>query len=512
MSLWAGLRLAALLVAACSGWACGAAGDDAGRAAPDEAAAGRPADAETGDAAGGQQLELASFGAELGAFAEQRGDLEEIASRGRVRALVTLSKTHYFLDGATQRGLAYEGLREFEVFLNQRLGRKALPVRVVVIPVHRDELLPALERGLGDLAAANLTVTPERLERVDFAAPFADTVRELVVTGPSGPVLTTLDDLAGAEVHVRRSSSFWGSLEALNASFVGRGLEPVRIEPAEEFLETEDLLEMVNAGVLPATVADEHIARFWSSVLDNLRVNDGLPIREGGAIAWAVRRDAPRLTAIVSEFARTNQAGTLTANVLLARYLRDNAWVRNPLAGGDRRRFDTSVELFRTYGERYGFDYLMLTALAYQESQLDQSVRSHVGAIGVMQIKPDTAADPNVGIMGIDTIENNIHAGTKYLAFLRERYFADPQIPRLDRHLLLFAAYNAGPARVAKLREEAAESGLDPNRWFGNVEVVAARRIGRETVQYVANIAKYYVAYTRAAALRPSAGPETAGD
>ncbi len=499
MNLWAGLRLAAVLAAACTGWACGAAGDDAARAAPDEAAAGQPAVAETGDAAGGQQLELASFGGEAGAFAEQRGDLEEMVTRGRVRALVTLSKTHYFLDGATQRG-------------NQRLGRKALPVRVVVIPVHRDELLPALERGLGDLAAANLTVTPERLERVDFAAPFADTVRELVVTGPSGPVLTTLDDLAGAEVHVRRSSSFWGSLEALNASFVGRGLEPVRIEPAEEFLETEDLLEMVNAGVLPATVADEHIARFWSSVLDNLRVNDGLPIREGGAIAWAVRKDAPRLTAIVSEFARTNQAGTLTANVLLARYLRDNAWVRNPLAGGDRRRFDTSVELFRTYGERYGFDYLMLTALAYQESQLDQSVRSHVGAIGVMQIKPDTAADPNVGITGIDTIENNIHAGTKYLAFLRERYFADPQIPRLDRHLLLFAAYNAGPARVAKLREEAAEGGLDPNRWFGNVEVVAARRIGRETVQYVANIAKYYVAYTRAAALRPSAGPETTGD
>ena len=452
-----------------------------------------------------RQLELAAFDSEFGAANEFRGDLEEIVERGFVRALVTPSRTHYFLDGATQRGLTYEGLREFETFLNRRLGGGPVAVRVLIIPVHRDELLPALERGLGDLAAANLTVTPERLEQVDFAAPFANDVRELVVTGPAGPALHTLDDLAGAEVHVRRSSSFWASLEALNEAFAARGLEPVAIEPAEEFLETEDLLEMVSAGVLPATVADQHIARFWGGVLDHLTVHESFSIREGGSIAWAVRKDAPGLTEVVGEFTRRHQAGTLTTNVLLNRYLRDNAWVRNPLAGEELQRFERAVGLFREFGERYDFDPLMLTALAYQESRLDQSVRSGAGAIGVMQIKPETAADPNVGVAGIDRLENNIHAGTKYLDFLRARYFSEPAIPQLDRHLMLFAAYNAGPARVAKLRAEAAEMGLDPDRWFGNVEVVAARRIGRETVQYVANIAKYYVAYSRSTALQAPA-------
>lgn len=504
-------QMTATLLVALLTVACAPSRDDAPSDVPAGAAVAESPAVEGPTAIEERQLELASFDSKLGAFAEFRGGWDEIVERGYVRALVTPSRTHYFLDGATQRGLTYEGLREFEAFLNRRLGRGTLAVRVLIIPVHRDELLPALERGLGDLAAANLTVTPERLERVDFAAPFADNVRELVVTGPSGPALHTLDDLAGVEVYVRRSSSFWASLEALSADFAARGLEPVKIEPAEEFLETEDLLEMVSAGVLPATVADEHIARFWGGVLDHLTVHDGFPIREGGAIAWAVRKDAPGLTEVVGEFARKFRVGTLTTNVLLGRYLRDNAWVRNPVAAGDWKRFEATVGLFRTYGERYGFDHLMLTALAYQESKLDQSVKSSAGAVGVMQIKPETAADPNVGIPDIHRLEDNIHAGARYLDFLRDRYFSDPRIPQLDRHLLTFAAYNAGPARVAKLRAEAAEMGLDPNRWFGNVEVVAARRIGAETVQYVANIAKYYVAYSRAAALAAGAGREVAG-
>jgi membrane-bound lytic murein transglycosylase MltF len=140
----------------------------------------------------------------------------------------------------------------------------------------------------------------------------------------------------------------------------------------------------------------------------------------------------------------------------------------------------------------------MLAALAYQESGLDQSVRSKAGAIGVMQMLPSTAADPNVGIPDITDLENNIHAGTKYLRFIRDRYVSDPAIDSLNQTLFTFAAYNAGPARITKLREEAARTGLDANQWFGNVEHVAAKQIGRETVQYVSNISKYWVAYSLA--------------
>ena len=137
----------------------------------------------------------------------------------------------------------------------------------------------------------------------------------------------------------------------------------------------------------------------------------------------------------------------------------------------------------------------MLAALAFQESKIDQDKRSHAGAVGVMQVLPTTAKDKNINIADIEKIDPNIHAGTKYLRFMMDRYFDDPKIDRLNRGLLAFASYNAGPAKISKLRKEAAAMGLDPNLWFRNVEVVAAKRIGRETVNYVSNIFKYYLAY-----------------
>ncbi|MGI9317926.1 MAG: transglycosylase SLT domain-containing protein, partial [bacterium] len=185
----------------------------------------------------------------------------------------------------------------------------------------------------------------------------------------------------------------------------------------------------------------------------------------------------------------------LLGNITLKRYLKENKWARNALSAEELKKHDSVVTLFRKYADMYDFDYLKTIALAYQESQLDQSKRSPAGAIGMMQLLESTASDPNVGIDGIEKLEANIHAGTKYLRFLRDRYFEDPAIDPLNRMLLSFAAYNAGPARINKLREDAEREGFDPNRWFNNVEVIAAKQIGRETVQYVGNIYKYYIAY-----------------
>jgi membrane-bound lytic murein transglycosylase MltF len=450
-------------------------------------------EATMADAEGPQQFD--SFDSELWLDQEWVGDLDGMVERGVVRALVVYSLGQYFLDGATQRGVTYEGLAEFEKFLNQRLGSRTVKVGVLIIPVQRDELLPALERGLGDIAAANLTITQSRLERVDFSNPLLSDVRELVVTGPAADAPRSLDDLAGREVHVRRSSSYWRSLEIFNDDLRSRGLKPVGLVPAEEFLQDEDLLEMVNAGLLPATIVDSHKALFWAGIFDNIRVHQDLAVRTGGQIGWAFRKDSPQLAEMVNAFVSQHKTGTLIANVVLNRYLKGTSWARNAVAGEDRNRFESMVGIFRTYGERYDFDHLMLTALAYQESGLDQTARSAAGAVGIMQVLPSTAADANVGIPDITTLENNVHAGTKYLRFVRDRYFSDPEMDPLNQTLFTFAAYNAGPARVGRLREEAARNGLDANVWFGSVEHVAAKRIGRETVQYVSNIAKYWVAY-----------------
>jgi membrane-bound lytic murein transglycosylase MltF len=192
--------------------------------------------------------------------------------------------------------------------------------------------------------------------------------------------------------------------------------------------------------------------------------------------------------------------GSLQGNILINRYIRDFKWVENALASENYGRFEDVVAIFDKYGEQYGMDYLLLAAQGYQESRLDQSARSHVGAIGIMQLLPTTAADPNVGIPDISTPEANIHAGVKYVEFLRSRYFNDPAIDTVNQTLLAMASYNAGPNRIATLRKKAAAQGLDPNKWFGNVEVVVAKEVGRETVQYVANIYKYYVGYRMAMA------------
>lgn len=423
------------------------------------------------------------------------GDFDAMVKRRRIRALVIHNKMMYFLDQGRQRGASYELLKQFEEFINEPNKSEALKIELIFIPVNRDEILPALTAGKGDIAAANLTVTSERMQQVDFSDPLISEVRELVVTGPSGPNVSDLDSLAGQQVHVRMSSSYYESLISLNDAFEARGLPPVRIKAADEYLEDSDLLEMVNAGLIPMVIVDSHKAQFWSEIFSNITVHEEVAVNTGGQIAWATRKDSPVLAQTINEFVNSHKKGTLLGNILYKRYLKENKWVRNALSEGDLQKFEDTLALFKKHANRYEFDWLMVAAQAYQESGLDHSKRSPSGAVGIMQVLPSTAADPNVDIPNIEQLEANIHAGTKYLRFLQDRYFSAQELETADRYLFAFAAYNAGPARVAKLRKEAPAMGLSPDRWFGDVEVVAAKRIGRETVQYVSNIYKYYLAY-----------------
>jgi membrane-bound lytic murein transglycosylase MltF len=423
------------------------------------------------------------------------GDFDAMVEERVIRVLVTYSKTNFFLDGGTQRGITAEALREFESALNKELKLGRRPLHVAAIPVLRDQLIPYLEEGRGDMAAASLTITPERQQQVDFSLPIARDISELVVTGPRSPVISGIDDLAGKRVFVRSSSSYRESLDALNASFRERGLDEIVIAEASEYLETEDLLEMVNAGLIKITIADEYLAGFWSQVLPNIVAREDLAIATGRNIGWAVRRDATGLKEPVDRFVKTFHAGSLLGNTLINRYLKNTKYVKNALAGKDQERFAEIIHLFRKFSAQYNFDSLMIAAQAYQESRLDQAVVSRAGAIGVMQLLPSTAADKSVGIPDISTIENNIHAGTKYLRYIVDHYFDDPAIDEINRTLFAFASYNAGPNRIRRLRAKAAEQGYDPNIWFRNVEIVVSNEVGLQPVEYVRNIFKYYTAY-----------------
>jgi membrane-bound lytic murein transglycosylase MltF len=428
------------------------------------------------------------------ASAPAAGDLEAIRQRGFLRVLVVANKTHYLVDRGRQYGISHDMVRAFEDALNAATPKR--PKRGVVavfIPVRRDELLKRLQENRGDIAVANLTDTVERERLVDFSLPFIDNVREVLASGPASAPVSSLDDLAGKAVYVRRSSSFYSHLLALNQDFAARNLPPIRIQEADEHLEAEDLLEMLNAGLIQYTIVDQHIGEFWAPIFEQVELHSDLAIATGQKIAWALRKGTPQLKEQVDRFMARNRIGSFTGNDIYRRYLKNTKWVKGAVHEREMERFNRTIQYFRTYCDRYQFDPLMLAAQGYQESGLDQKRESPVGAIGVMQLMPDTGRELRVG--DIRQEEANIHAGAKYMRRLIDTHFDEPGVDDFNRTLFAFAAYNAGPGRVASLRREAGQRGLDPNQWFQNVETVAAIRIGRETIQYVANIAKYFIAY-----------------
>jgi membrane-bound lytic murein transglycosylase MltF len=419
-----------------------------------------------------------------------RGDFDGMLERRAVRACVPYSRTLYFNDKGAQRGLVADGLKDFEVALNKKYKLKNRPMTVVALPTTRDELLLGLQNGTCDLAAGNLTITPERAKSVDFSAPIRRNLIEIVVTGPASPPLATLDDLAGQEVHVRRSSSYYASLERLNARFKAERKPLVKLTLVPDALEDEDMMEMLGAGLLKLIVVDDWKAGIWAGLVPKIKPRKDLALSEAGDTGLAFRKDSPKFAAEVNQFIKTHPGAFAARAKSYPAYLKR---LQNATAETDWQRFEKTVALFRKYADRYSFDYLMVAALGYQESRLDQNARSHVGAIGIMQLMPQTAAGLKVG--DVTQTEPNIHGGVKYLREIYDKHLDTTGVDELNRTLFAIAAYNAGSGRVANLRTEAAQKGLDPNVWFNNVELIAARRVGQETVVYVRNIYKYYVDY-----------------
>jgi len=438
------------------------------------------------------------------------GDLDGMIERRVLRAAVPYGGYQYYYEKGVPKGAVWEMLKRLEKHLNDELGRQHIRVYVTAIPMGRDALIPALLNGNADLIAADLTETESRDQLVDFTRPLLTDINEIVVSGPKAPPIKTLDDLAGRSLFVRPSSSYYEHLLSLGLEFRERGLEPPEVVAASELLEAHDILEMVNSGLVAATIVDDYKAEFWRAVFPDLTLHRELVVHAGGQTSWAHRKNSPELAALLSGFMRIYGKGTLVGNDTYSRYLSQVERIRCA-DGWQRTGYPARLEeAFRSSGEEFGFDWLMLTAQGLQESRFRQNRKSPAGAVGIMQIKPSTAADKNVNIPDISSVENNIRAGAKYMRFIADRYFANGDMDELNRWLFTLAAYNAGPARITRLRNEARDEGRDPNQWFDSVEIVAGRRIGRETVTYVSSIFKYYVGYQlvekRASAVRASFG------
>ncbi|WP_317987888.1 MltF family protein [Hyalangium gracile] len=451
----------------------------------------------------GLKLALDSFITEhvLTEYASERftGDLAAIRKRGVLRVLTRNNPITYFLHRGEQYGFDFELARAAAEEMGVRLE--------IVVPPSRDLLIPWLNEGRGDVIAASLTVTPERSAEVAFSRPYLF-VEEVLVQRASGPKLASLAELKGQKIHVRASSSYHSTLLALQKTH-----GPFEIVQEPEDLETEALLDRVAEGEIPFTVADSHLLTAEQSYRDGLEAAFPLPVegapasKEGSrGIAFAVRKDATKLRGFLDGFVKKMYRGTLY-NMWRKRYFENSrrvteAKVERVEVSGTLSPYDS---IFQSYSSRYGMDWRLMAAQAYQESRFNPKLKSWVGAIGLFQVMPATGRQ--LGFRKLEDPDEGTHAGVMYMQQLVNRF--EPGIPFKHRLRFALASYNAGYGHVQDARRIAREKGWNPDKWFGHVEKAMLllerpqyyRRArygycrGSEPVKYVSEIQNRYVSY-----------------
>jgi membrane-bound lytic murein transglycosylase MltF len=447
-----------------------------------------------------------SLGAPFGVHTD---DLDAMVQRRNIRALVLINPIGFFYDDGQPMGIMYDALSAFETYVNEKLHTGALKVEISFIPVRPDQVEPALTQGVGDFVAYSLVITPEREQQIAFTVPLKTDAEQVLVTGPNFGTVTSFDDLGGKEIYANPLTVAYQQLLDLNQRLKKAGKPLFVVKPADRYLLGDDLMQMVNAGLIPATVMEVSRAKLWAQIMHHVTVHPDLVLGEGERTAWALRKNNPQLKQLLDEFIAPRAVGSSFGNTLVRRYLENTRWVVNSTSPQEMKKFEALSSWFKKYAGEYDFDYLMMMAQGYQESTLEQNMRSPGGAVGIMQVMPRDAAAAPISVSNVWTAEGNIHAGIKMLRTIEDQYLNVPKLDPLNRTLLAFASYNAGPNRIAQLRQEAPKEGLDPNQWFGNMELMVARHIGQVTATYVGNVYKYYIAYKLA--LEPSPSKEKQG-
>ncbi len=415
----------------------------------------------------------------LGLGVPHFGDLDSMIKRRKIRALVPYTHLYYNINGRERSGVAFDALNIFENSINKKLGFYPPKVRILFIPVNRGQIIPLLRAGYADLAYAGMTITEERQTLVDFSSPTITGLKEIIVAGKTSPKLNSLADLSGKEIFLHPGSSYESAARKLSDSLVRAGYPAIIIRPVDPYLETEDIMQFVNSGVIPYSATVEDIARLWSKKMDSLVLYDKFPLARNISYGIVMRKGSPKLKAATDKFAKENAKGTWMGNALYNKYAKSDKLLPNMHNKKTVAHVRALRATFEKYASQYRLDWLLLVAQGYQESTLRQDLVSPAGAVGIMQVLPSTAADRIINIRNITITENNVHAGIKFMRYLINQYFLGPGVDTLNCHLLALAAYNCGPARVEQLRRIAKAKGLNPNVWFDNVEIIAAQKVGR---------------------------------
>ncbi len=425
------------------------------------------------------------------------GDLDVMKEKGAIRVLVPVSNPFFLVDGFHKYGLTVDRMKEFEQFVNKEM-KTGVFLRIILIPVSRSVMFDRLLNGYGDLLAANLTITPERQQLVDFADPVAKDINEIVVAATDAPALSSLEDLSGKVVSVRKQSSYYEHLLQVNDTFREKGLPPISVDFISDDLDDGIVLAMIDEGLLEYTVMDQWKPGFWKEKYPACVSYPDIQVSTNGQIAWAIRKESPLLKDLLNRFVTFVQENVSVDTVKLHELVDKDLLKFTNLNPELWAKFRNNYPLFQEMGEKYNVDAKWLAALAYGSSEFNQEKIGRNGELGMMQLAPFIARLPEIDIVDINLLRNNVEAAAKYLRYLLDSYFNGPEMTERDRYLFAVAAYHIGPEKIKTYRWISEQSGHDANKWLNEVVVEVSRRMGRETARFVSVVGGAVIAYQRA--------------
>ncbi|MFG0633260.1 transglycosylase SLT domain-containing protein [Pseudomonas sp. xss_2] len=427
------------------------------------------------------------------ATSNQPRDLAQVRATKVLRVLVNQSRNSSGEVKGEPVGIEYHRLRALEHYLNGR-EREGQLIQVKLIPRAKEQLLGALARGEGDLAAPGELLDPGLVRGVSTSAPVLDQVPLLLVGRKGERSFSRVEQLSGRTIALTTASAAGALIQDINEQLALRKRAPIKIEWVDPTLAIEDVLEMVQAGIYHLTVVERPIAQRWARVMPRLRVDTRLKLGEPQAMRWYVGRDAHLLLATVDRFLAGYRAPD-NQDAAFERIYRRQYRVHNPLARKDRQQLQTLRAVMQKHGQAQQIDWLNLAALAFKESTLNPAARGMGGAHGLMQITPSAAQ--RVGVSNTTTVDGNVQASARYLALIRRKFFASPKLNERERMAFILAAYNLGPERVQAMRAEARRRGLNGNQWFFQTERIAMEQVGMGPVNFVNSVNKYFLAFNR---------------
>ena len=433
---------------------------------------------------------------------QRLGDLSLMMEQKSLRVIVAYDQVGFFINKGNPDGLYVALFQKFKKFLSEKYP-EAKHLKFYFVPVRQDEVVKYISEGYGDIAVG-LQATNNLKRYVDFTIPEKLWVEEIAVVAKNQPPIKELKDFSNRYFMVRKSSSYAESLKNVNVYLKALDLPPAKIVYADEYLTDADLVDMVDKGEIKSTVINNSKLVVWRRLFKNVTFATDIPIKVNSTLVWAIRHDSPELYKAINLFLRENRDGTKDGTPIYDRYMRTSPVYESHYAkrrdwlGITPKDLEKFITIFKKYGEKYNLDWKLLMAQAYQESTLNQAVVSSRGAVGIMQVLPSTASEWYINLSSVTDLDNNVHAGTKYMRYMIDNFFSDEDISNSDRLLFALASYNSGPSRITRYRKEAQDAGLKGNVWFNNVEKIAVKHNAIETVKYVKNISQFYISYTKA--------------